>query len=123
VQTAVDPIQNQGQGIGIAPIGHVVTVAGVSATTVNISTTITYAGGWDWVALEPHARATIDAYLLELSKSWADTSNLIVRISQIETRILDLPGVIDITGTTINGFATNLMLDTDSIPVRGALSG
>lgn len=123
VQTAVDPIPNQGQGIGIAPIGHVVTVAGVSATTINISTVITYASGWDWAALEPHARAAIDTYLLELSKTWADTSNLIVRISQIETRILDLPGVIDITGTTINGSATNLMLDADSIPVRGALSG
>ncbi len=29
VQTAVDPVQNQGKGYGIAPIGHVVTVVGV----------------------------------------------------------------------------------------------
>lgn len=30
VQTAVDPVQNQGVGDGIAPIGHVVTVEGVT---------------------------------------------------------------------------------------------
>ena len=37
VQTAVDPVQNQGVGDGIAPIGHVVTVEGVTGTTINVS--------------------------------------------------------------------------------------
>ena len=26
VQTIIDPVQNQGMGLGVAPIGHVVTV-------------------------------------------------------------------------------------------------
>ena len=38
MQTAIDPVQNQGQGLGIAPIGHVVTVQGVTETAVNITT-------------------------------------------------------------------------------------
>ena len=29
VQTAIDPVTNQGEGLGLAPIGHVVTVVGV----------------------------------------------------------------------------------------------
>ena len=33
VQTTIDPIQNQGTGLGLAPVGHVVTVTGVEETT------------------------------------------------------------------------------------------
>jgi uncharacterized phage protein gp47/JayE len=123
VQEAADPIASSGQGVGFAPIGHVVTVEGVSATTVNISTTITYASGWDWEALEPYIHAAIDNYFLELAESWEDESTLIVRISQLEARILALTGVVDITGTTLNGSATNLVLPSDNIPVRGVVSG
>ena len=46
VQTAIDPTQNAGEGLGTAPIGHVVKVAGVTAQTVNLSFTLTYASGY-----------------------------------------------------------------------------
>src|SRR5690606_6581823 len=45
VQTKIDPTLNSGQGIGAAPIGHVVTIAGVTNHTVNIETTLTLASG------------------------------------------------------------------------------
>ncbi|WP_353106272.1 baseplate J/gp47 family protein [Acetoanaerobium noterae] len=123
VQTAVDPVVNQGKGIGFAPIGHVVTVEGITSQTVNISTTITFQDGWSWVDVEPYANQVIDAYFLELSEAWDNESNLIVRISQIETRFLNLAGVLDIGGTLINGLAQNLVLGENKIPVRGSVSG
>lgn len=48
VQTAVDPIQNAGTALGIAPIDHVVTIAGVAETPIAIATTITYENGWNF---------------------------------------------------------------------------
>ena len=63
------------------------------------------------------------AYLLELRKSWADSAYLVVRISQIETRILNTPGVIDIQNTAINGTDSNLNLGMYEIPVFGGVSG
>lgn len=123
VQTAVDPVTNQGDGVGFAPIGHVVTVEGITSTTVNITTTITYQTGWTWVDVEPYVNDAIDEYFEELSTAWDDESNLIVRISQIETRLLNLTGILDIADTTINGSASNLMLAADNIPVRGTISG
>ena len=63
------------------------------------------------------------AYLLELRKSWADSPYLVVRISQIETRILNTPGVIDIQNTAINGTDSNLNLGMYEIPVFGGVSG
>ena len=123
VQTAVDPIQNQGKGVGFAPIGHVVTVEGVSATTINISTNITYQEGWTWADIEPYVHKAIDDYFFELASSWENENNLIVRISQIETRILNIAGVVDIENTTINGQAQNFVLGADNIPVRGEVIG
>lgn len=123
VQTALDPIVNSGDGLGIAPIGHVVTVTGVENVTVNISTTITYADGWDWSALEPYAQDVVDTYFAELKQEWQDLNQIIVRISQFETRMLNLAGVIDIADTTINGVQSNLALASNQIPERGVVSG
>lgn len=129
VQTAIDPVATQGNGDGIAPVGHVVTVSGVTETTVNIATTITYQSGYVWADIQAAVNAAIDAYFLELNKTWQSmqtattNSGLIVRISQIETRLLDIVGVLDIASTTINTVASNLTLGVDAIPVRGTISG
>ena len=119
VQTAVDPTTNQGKGVGFAPIGHVVTVTGVTSATVNITTEITYQDEWDWDDVKSYAEAAVDSYFTELAQAWDDNDTLIVRISQIETRFLDLPGIVDIANTTLNGIAANLILGADEIPVRG----
>ena len=42
VQNAIDPIQNSGQGVGIAPIGHVVTIAPATCETIPIASTYTF---------------------------------------------------------------------------------
>ena len=124
VQDQVDPPQGQGNGLGLAPIGHVVTVEGVSATPVNITTNITYAFGTTWANIAVGAQQAVDAYFVELAQQWADAAlPLLVRISQIESRLLNLPGVMDVTGTRLNGAEQNLTLGENAIPARGTLSG
>lgn len=122
VQTAIDPTQNQGTGVGIAPIGHIVTVVGCGETSVDVTTKITFQEGWDWEALKPYAEQAIDDYFKELASDWASLDNIIVRISQIEIRLLNLTGVLDIADTTLNGIAHNLTIDADNIPIRGEVS-
>lgn len=125
IQTAVDPVQNAGEGLGLAPIGHAVNVVGVEPETVDITLNLTYAAGWDWAAVQSYVVAVIDDYFAELAESWATADFLTVRISQIESRILSACSamVTDIGGTQINGVEANLVLGADSIPVRGAVNG
>jgi uncharacterized phage protein gp47/JayE len=123
VQTTVDPVVNQGAGDGLAPIGHVVTVETVAESIVNISFTITYQEGYTFPDVESYIVEMVDTYLLELRKTWADSDSLIIRISQLESRILNVPGILDVTGTTINEAAANLSLDGNAIPVRGNIIG
>lgn len=122
VQNEIDPTQNSGLGVGIAPIGHIVTVVGVKGAKVNLTAKMILQDGWSLVDVMPSIEDVIDKYYNDLSNRWADTENLIVRTSQIETRILDVSGVIDIFDATINGLSTNLMLGPNEIPVRGLFS-
>ena len=120
VQAAIDPLSSQGQGEGIAPIGHTVTVQTVEEIPVQISVTLTYREGYSWNRLSEEITEAMEDYLLELKQDWANQNQLIVRITQIETRILQITGVVDITGTKINGVADNLTLTYNQIPVANA---
>ncbi|WP_438349942.1 baseplate J/gp47 family protein [Paenibacillus sp. FA6] len=123
LQEEVDPVGQQGDGLGIAPIDHTVTVFGVTEDTIDIETTITYQSGWDWAAIEPNVQTVIDTYFTELSEEWAESDAIVVRISQIETRFLGMPGIIDIANTKLNGIQQNAVLDNDAIPIRGVVVG
>lgn len=123
VQTQVDPLGNQGEGLGLAPIDHRVTILGVGEDTINISTTITYQNGWNYAACQAYIEAALDSYYLELAKTWSDNDNLIVRISQIETRLLNVQGILDIANTSINGVQANFVVGADNIPKRGTFVG
>ena len=100
-------------------------VAGVGETTVAINTTLTYKSGYSWDNVKERVKSIIDDYFDELADGWADVDSLVVRISQLEGRILSGCSTMidDITGTTLNGTAANLTLDADNIPKRGAING
>ena len=116
VQTAVDPEPNQGEGVGIAPIGHVVTVAGVSWLAVRVAMSITFVSEASFEDYKGKIESAIGEYFLSLAESWADSEVLVVRISQIENRVLNLPFVVDVGKTAINGKEENLLLQGDYIP-------
>lgn len=92
---------------------------------MSIALNLTYAAGWNWASIKSYVEGVVDAYFAELAQAWASSDRLIVRISQIESRTLSTCAamITDISGTKINGKESNLILDADSIPVRGAISG
>lgn len=122
VQTAVDPLQNVGEGVGIAPIGHVVRVEGVGEDTINLSFDLYYQREWSWDDVSAYVTEAINGYFLELAQSWADQNEaLVIRISQVESRLLGITGILDIANTKINGEAANCTLTLDHIPVLGTI--
>jgi uncharacterized phage protein gp47/JayE len=123
VQNTIDPIGHSGEGVGLAPIGHVVSVFGVNDKVMDIVTNITYRSGWNWDSAKSYILNAIDLYFKDLAKVWEDNENLIVRISQLESRILACEGVLDVSGTTLNGSASNISLGVNEIPTRGTVNG
>ncbi len=122
VQTAIDPIANSGKGLGIAPIGHSVTVDAVTEITVDIISNITLVTGYVWADVESYIQEAINEYFLTLKETWDSEDALVVRVSQIESSILKVTGVLDIQTTQLNGSLTNLILTDIQIPILGTVT-
>lgn len=122
VQTILDPEENAGEGCGIAPIGHVVSVSSAISVPLEIKGTLTFEGGYNWANRQAAIEEAINVYLLELRKSWAENTQTVVRISQIEARILGVQGIVDIANTQINASEENCILGAYEIPVIGGVS-
>lgn len=123
VQTAIDPEQNHGEGLGLAPIGHTVTVTGAKYADLTITANVTFAAGWNWDNGKSQLVSAANAYLDELCKAWADSETTVVRISQIETHLLTADCIVDIDGTTVNGSTKNIELAADEIPRLKTIGG
>ena len=119
VQEAIDP-DPQGTGTGIAPIGHTVTVVSAEAFAVDVSCNITLVEGYQLVTVKTKIKEALEAYFLDMRKAW-ENGGLVVRISQIENRILGVDGVQDVINTTANGSTENLVLEVDQLPIMGEL--
>ena len=78
----------------------------------NIATSTVFQEGYSFDKLKTAIEDKIKEYFLELRVVWANENNLIVRISQIESRIMGITGVVDISNTTLNGQEGNLELGT-----------
>lgn len=115
VQTQVDPVQNSGEGLGIAPIGHSVTVQAAEQVEIQLTTHLTFKES-SWENVSSRVNKVLEAYFSELRANWSN-SDIVVRISQIESRLLDIEGIIDIEDTKLNGFARNLYLSGEEVPV------
>ena len=121
----LDPID--GQGMGLAPIDHVVTVEGCAEATINVSTKITFKAGYTWNGVKSTVESSIKDYLSRLAEAWADSDSVVVRSSRIDAAILEADGVLDVADTMISikdGKPTNGNLDlgADTIPILGVIT-
>ena len=123
VQTTLDPERNAGEGVGLAPMGHVVNVIGVLNKTIDFSATITYSGDYSFDILKDTIYQTIDNYFIELSEQWDSEDNIIVRTSEFDNRLMKITGISDISNIMLNNSSSNLILEKDEIPVRGSVNG
>lgn len=120
VQNVFDPEQN-GMGEGIAPIGHIVTAGSVEEVGVSISTELVFDTGYDWNTCQMQVNEAVESYFSSLRKSWDSQDTLMVRISNVNSAILSVPGIIDVSNTLLNGAGENLTITAYQIPVCGGV--
>ena len=128
VQEALDP-NPQGDGYGLAPIGHTVTVAAPTAKSVDVSFTLTTESDMTVTDITPEITEKLQEYFLNLrTKEWAMVQNyqgyaLTVYISQITAAIMSIEGVINVSELTLNGLEEDVVLKLDNelqeVPVLG----
>ena len=119
VQETIDPTQDA-SGSGLAPIGHIVTVNSAEEVFVDITTDITYDSNHSFDSLKTQIEEVIENYLSELRKTWEDEKYLTIRSSQIDARLLDIDGIVDIQNTSVND-VKNFTTSEHQIPILGGV--
>lgn len=115
VQELMDPIDSSGEGLGLAPIGHKVTITTPETITINIKANIQLLNGYTVEQLQNDINISINDYLITLSKNWGISDDLnkyalTVYISQISAAILRVLGVANVSNVTINTKNNDLVL-------------
>lgn len=130
IQTEVDPEVNSGIGLGIAPIGHQVTVVTPTSVNIDIEATIVPDASHTKEQLQPLIEDSISDYLLSLRKLWPIGSDLnvytcSVYLARITSSIISVPGVSNVTGVKLNGEEEDIDLtqtgQLQQIPIMGTV--
>lgn len=114
VQTLIDPITNHGEGLGLAPIGHTVTVVAPTQLNVNITATLELDEGYTISSVQDNVETAIINYIKEVQQNWENTNNLIIYISRIIVAMLSVEGILNVSNVTINNASTDLVLTETS---------
>lgn len=122
LQTAIDPTMNSGEGLGLAPIGHRVTVVGVDYEAVEISAIVQYADGYSFNDVKEQIKKVLIEYFEELNKNWENEKTIIIHNLQIGARLLNIQGIVDVTDIDITGEYNNYPLLKDDIIGIGGCS-
>ena len=100
----IDPDANSGDGIGIAPIGHFVTVTTPVKRYIDIALSLEIVIDTDEGALFEQVEEVLEAYLLSVRKQWKQDVRLAVYRSRIIERLLNgVPAIISVRECLLNG--------------------
>lgn len=130
VKKTIDPIEFEGQGYGLAPIGHAVTVVAPKEVKIDIESTVTTDSQASVASVEAQIKTGIESYFAKRREAWDDVDkvtgrgySLTVYRSQILSEIMRVEGVINATLPTLNGAESDVVMafsdEISELPVVG----
>ena len=133
VQAAIDPPANQGQGLGLAPIGATVSVTAPSTVTIQIAAGLVLAPGYTIEQVQPLVEAAIESYMLEIRQGWdLPLSETAVEYAanvyhaRVLAAIVGLGSVVNVTSLQLNGAAADVLLTQSGtiqqVPILGEVA-
>lgn len=130
VQNEIDP-PPQGSGMGLAPIGAVVTVVAPTSVSVNIVAAVDLNPGVSLDQVRSLIVEAISNYIATVRMDWdtpvsAGVYSSTVYRSRVMTAILSVAGVVNVRTLTLNGSASDLILtesgSVQQVPIEGTVT-
>ena len=121
LQNEIDPVGHAGEGYGIAPIGHVVSVVSATATPITVALQLQYKTSNHEVQVA--VKEVIEEYFASLYARWSDDDGLVIAPSILAARLLDddrlaaLIKSIDVVQIGNAAAWANVPLNWDELPV------
>lgn len=127
VQEIISPTDDQ-KGYGLAPIGHLVTVAGPTQKNVAVSLHVDTRVGVSLDSLKSSISAKLEEHFLTLRKTWANHDDLYhygqtIYRSQLIVSVLQVEGVANVSGVKFNNADADLTLQMDNTKQEIAFLG
>ena len=124
IKELIDPIAYTGLGVGMAPIGHQVTIDTPTEVEINIEADVDLDTVTIGQVQEP-AETYLEQYLLSVRKDWVNNEYTSVYIAQVVASILKVNGIKNVSNVKINGVASDINLENTAleqfIPVLGTV--
>lgn len=133
IQDIIDPENSNGDtglGLGIAPIGHKVTITTPTEKVIKVEADVVLVNGFSLIQIEPLIKETINEYLLDLRKQWGiedelNNYSLAVYLSRISAAILSVSGIANVTNVKLNDDTQDIILTQNSslqeLPILGEI--
>lgn len=131
IKNSVDPENSSGDsgsGLGLAPIGHKVTVVTPSELPIKVSLTITLLPSYELDQLKASIKKAINDYFYTLRDEW-DTANgygeysLTVYKSRVSADIIGITGIANVSSVSLNDKSADIALtqsgETQQVPKLG----
>ena len=121
VQEKIDPVENAGDGMGIAPIGHIVHIDTTSEETVYLNIEGALPSGKQWGDVKNLITNEINDYLASVRSKWEDSTELSLISGQLYSPI-ELLGIFEtlsdvyFTDSTHTQHYSTHTLETNKIP-------
>lgn len=98
----IDPEESTGQGIGIAPIGHYVTITTPVRQNVKISFDVELEENYSVGNVQSEIETLIENYFVSVRKSFGQDSTLAIYRARISEAVLKCPQVLNVTNILLN---------------------
>lgn len=134
LQNEIDPENAEGErgdGLGIAPIGHKVTVVSPETVNIDISASLQLQPGYNLTAVREAIITALTGHLKELRQAWGTGTvynqyYTAIYLAKISSIIINVPGVVNVYGITVNGNGLDLHLietgQLQQIPILGEVT-
>ena len=104
----IDPDEDTGQGVGIAPIGHYVTITTPAKKYVNISMSVELMNTATLETIKEDIERKISEYFETVRKSFGQNVNLTIYRARIIEKVLELKEVLNVKDVALNGNFTDV---------------
>lgn len=99
----IDPDEDTGQGVGIAPIGHYVTITTPAKKYVNVSMSVELMNTVTLETIKEDIERKISEYFETVRKSFSQNVNLTIYRARIIEKVLELKEVLNVKDVALNG--------------------
>lgn len=105
----IDPEESTGEGIGMAPIGHYVTITTPVKKTVNVTLTAEFLNTETVETIQEDVENKIKEYFTAVRQSFGQDVNLTIYRARIIEKLLELEFMLNVTDVKLNGEMTDVV--------------